>query len=200
MKKTAVIILAAGGSSRLGYPKQLVQWKGQSLLQRLINEVNSIPFISQNIVLGSNYDQIRKKINSTEFEIIVNHDWQDGMASSLRIGLKTVLSQHPEIEQVLILLSDQPFVDKSLLEQILTIAEQTTKSIIACKYRQIVGVPALFSKNHFQELANLTGDKGAGPYIKKAFDDVQIIDFEMGIVDIDTTEDVQKLTSPQNEE
>lgn len=193
MKNTAVIILAAGASSRLGFPKQLVEWNGKPLLQGILEEMAQLQVEQKLLVLGAHHEQIRNEIHTADFQIVYNANWKEGMSSSIRIGLQTALSLYPYLDHVLFLLSDQPYVDKELVKEILQASKKSSKSIIACVYKNTIGVPALFSKQHFLALLSLTGDRGAGAYIKKHKDDIQQIEFELGIVDIDTPEDLKRL-------
>ena len=189
MKNTGVIILAAGASRRLGEPKQLLSWQGQPLLQHIIDQTSLIGFGAAAVVLGAHAATILPAINSRKFEVIINDNWEEGMASSIRKGMEHNLAVFPKMEQVLLLLSDQPFVSQELLERLLALHGQSGKKISACQYGDIIGAPAVFSKAFFPELQLLQGDRGAGKLIQRYPEEVAILPFAQGGRDIDTKED-----------
>ncbi len=191
-----IIILAAGASTRMGgNPKQLIVYQGQTLLKRTLlaamalseSPENPLPIV---VVMGGNQEKIRPELTGLPVTTVHNPDWQTGMASSVRVGLSTLLNDAPETEAVLLLLTDQPHVSPDLLRQILALFNESGKGIVGCEYAGQVGVPALFSPRYFNELLNLTGDRGAKPVMMKHAYDCATILFAGGAVDLDTPEDV----------
>ena len=189
--KTGVILLAAGSSSRLGRPKQLIEIQGETLIQKAIDEANKSQANCLVVVLGANADLIQTGFDNPNTPFIVNADWQNGMSSSMQAGLRFLMEKE-EIDQVLLMLCDQPFVDASLLDQLITTKETSGKGIVAAAYSNTLGVPALFDKRYFEELLKLTGSEGAKKVIFNHQAEVHALDFPLGAVDLDTEEDVNQ--------
>jgi len=145
-------------------------------------------------VLGANAYLIQTGLDITSTPFIVNSDWQQGMSSSMQAGLRFLMEKE-EIDQVLLMLCDQPFVDASLLDQLITAKETSGKGIVAAAYSNTLGVPALFDKRYFEELLQLTGSEGAKKVIFNHQAEVHALDFPLGAVDLDTEEDVSQFLS-----
>jgi molybdenum cofactor cytidylyltransferase len=145
-------------------------------------------------VLGANAELILTGFDITSTPFIVNSDWQQGMSSSMQAGLRFLMEKE-EINQVLLMLCDQPFVDASLLDQLITAKETSGKGIAAAAYSNTLGVPALFEERYFEELLELTGSEGAKKVIFNHLPEVHALDFPLGAVDLDTEEDVSQFLS-----
>ncbi|MBX2904736.1 MAG: nucleotidyltransferase family protein [Taibaiella sp.] len=192
-QKTGIIILAAGSSSRMGSPKQLLTFNGATLLQHAITVAMGVGAGATLVVLGAHAEEVMPIANVSDVHVVVNNDWREGMASSIRCGLQNLLMILPEAEAVLILLCDQPYVTTKLLGECLHAAEATEKSIVACAYGNVTGVPALFKKEMFDELMLLEGDVGARRVIQRNAEHVILVPFTAGAVDIDTPDDYARL-------
>lgn len=192
-KKTGVIILAAGNSSRLGHPKQLVEFGGEPLLQRVINMADSFEFDAKVVVLGANSEVIENEITPGNCEIVINYDWKEGMASSIRKGLNGALELQQDLDELLILLSDQPFVSRQNIEKLIEVQLEGDHEATFSEYAGDIGVPAIFSKKLFSELMKLKGDQGAKKLIYREGFQYAILSFEKGKFDVDTKEDVEIL-------
>jgi len=190
---TGVIILAAGASSRLGSPKQLLAYAGATLLQHSIEAAQSSDASSVLVVLGANADSIKTEINHTTAKVIVNPDWKEGMASSIRCGLQTLVEMHPQTEAVIFMVADQPFVTADLLNNLMELNRKEQHSIVASEYGATFGTPVLFTKRFFPELMELTGDVGAKSLVRKYLNEAAFVSFPKGEIDIDTVEDYEKL-------
>lgn len=190
--KTGVIILAAGSSSRLGQPKQLLEFNGKTLLEIAVESAKNSLADSCVIVLGANADFIVEKIDHIKVYRVVNENWEKGMASSMQKGLK-YLMENSDPDQVILMLSDQPFVNNDTLNFLIENKLNTLSNIIACSYNGTFGVPVLFTKKYFPELLSLTGNEGAKKLVMAYQDDLHTIDFPQGAIDIDTMEDYIKL-------
>lgn len=188
-----VVILGAGSSSRLGQPKQLLKFQKKTFLQNIIDTITPLDFASKVVVLGANADQILQSIDAEDFKIKINSEWQEGIASSIRTGVRQSLNDNPSLEHILFLLTDQPFVSDQLLNELLKIHLEGNKLITGSKYNNIVGVPAIFARPVFPQLMELSGDLGARYIINQYPDDMAAVDFDMGYFDIDTKEDYRKL-------
>lgn len=192
--KTGVLILAAGSSSRLGTPKQLLKFQEETLLSKTIKSAQEAISGPVLVVLGSHSDLIKSSLKIDGIRWIVNQNWESGMASSLHEGL-TFLEENYDPDQVLVLLSDQPFVSTELIHQLMTEKGKTAKGIAACSYADTIGVPAIIEKKYFSELLNLKGDQGAKKVIKQHLDDLVQIPFGKGNIDIDTQADWENFNS-----
>ncbi|SNS48816.1 molybdenum cofactor cytidylyltransferase [Belliella buryatensis] len=187
--KTGVILLAAGNSERLGRPKQLLKFEGKTLLERSISSILKSKIDELVIVLGGNADEIQSQVDLSSFSLLINHDYELGMASSMKLGLSYLIDNYA-IDQVLIILCDQPFVNEKLINQFFAVKE---KGIVACTYGNTIGVPALFDSKYFEELLSLENNEGAKKIILKHLHDCDLIKFDLGSIDIDTEEDYQNL-------
>ncbi|UZD23843.1 nucleotidyltransferase family protein [Algoriphagus halophytocola] len=190
--KTGIIILAAGESTRLGYPKQIAQYKGKTLLQLAIDAANGANAEKRVVVLGANRDEIKKTFSGASIPNIPNPNFQKGMSSSIKIGLEYML-KFDKPDQVIIMLCDQPFVDSKLLNKLIEAQKESEKGIVSCKYSKTFGVPILFGKAYLKELMQLSGDEGAKKLALAHEDDMEYVSFPKGKVDIDTEEDLRDL-------
>ena len=191
--KTGVILLAAGSSSRLGRPKQLLNYQGKTLIQHSIDAALNSAANDLVVVLGSNFELIQTGIESKEVTVLFHANWEEGMSSSMQCGLRYLLETN-QVEQVILMLCDQPYVSQGLLNQLINGKKASGKGIVACSYSGTVGVPALFGQDYFSELLALKGTEGAKKVILNHQDDTFLVDFPLGTLDLDTEEDVQKFT------
>lgn len=186
--QTGIIILAAGNSSRLGHAKQLLDFKGVKLLQIAIDIAEESLSCVNLVVLGAYKDEIKRNINFQSCKIIINENWSAGLSSSMKVGLSAMIENHA-VDQIIIMLSDQPFVNKELVDLMIKTQLESGKGIVACRYGDTLGVPVLYTRKYFQELLQLKEKEGAKKVIFNHLEDCEIIDFEHGKIDIDTQED-----------
>jgi molybdenum cofactor cytidylyltransferase len=196
---TGIVILAAGGSSRLGQPKQNLIFKGKSLLQNTISEAAKAKIGPVALVLGADFKNISKVINKNLVHILNNAEWNEGISSSIRCGLMHLMKTENDLKNVLFLLCDQPFVNSELITNILKEKDHSGKRIVASFYNNTLGVPALFEDIYFPELLFLTGNEGAKKIIYKHRHEVAAVPFPEGAIDIDTQDDFDKLLGASNE-
>ncbi|MEH2125934.1 nucleotidyltransferase family protein [Nostoc sp.] len=191
----AIMILAAGASTRMGTPKQLLLYQGRSFLQ-YITEI-AIASVCQPVVvvLGANAEQIHPQIKQLPVRVVKNSDWACGMSTSIKSGIELLNNLPQKIEAVVITLCDQPFVSPQIINQIVDTYYSTKKPIIACEYGDTLGVPALFSQAFFSELATLKETSGAKKVINHNLNEVFSIPFPLGDIDIDTPRDYEQLLS-----
>jgi molybdenum cofactor cytidylyltransferase len=189
---TGLIILAAGGSSRLGFPKQTLLYKGKTLLELAIAAGLKSKCKPVSVVLGANFNTVESSIKQFDIGIIRNTDWAEGMASSIRMGISH-LQETDGVDSAVIMLCDQPFVTGAVIDNLLYKQQETGKKIIACSYNDIIGVPVLFNRSLFSELLSLQGPDGAKEVLNNHPDDVATIPFEKGSIDIDTFNDYENL-------
>jgi molybdenum cofactor cytidylyltransferase len=190
--KTGIILLAAGSSSRLGRPKQLVEFQGKKLIQKAIEEAKKSKADSLVVVLGWNPELIKSGFDSDKIPHVINENWQEGMATSMQAGLRFLLEKE-QPDQVILMLVDQPFVDASILNQLISLKGKSGKGIVACSYSDTLGVPAIFDQIYFKEMLELKVSEGAKKVILRNKADVFEIDFPLGAVDLDTEEDLRQL-------
>ena len=143
--KIGVVILAAGSSSRLGYAKQLVEFNGKSLLQHAIDVSGSLDFDSKVLVLGARKDKIESEIDLKEFEVVTNENWEEGMSTSISKGVLSSQKLEHELDHILILLSDQPFVSRERIEELIQVQLGKNSQATFSEYAGDIGVPAIFS-------------------------------------------------------
>lgn len=190
--ETGILILAAGNSSRLGEAKQLLNFKGKSLLRNVCEEALKITKCVI-VVTGSNHSEISKEIENLELSIKENTNWSEGMGSSISIGVNQLLNSYPTLKYCIISVCDQPFIDASVFSELIQMQKDSQKGIVASKYSETFGVPVLFTKKYFKDLLNLSGHEGAKKILPKFKDDIAEINFEKGAIDIDTKDDYQQL-------
>lgn len=189
---TGLIILAAGGSSRLGFPKQTLLYKGKTLIEIAIEAGLGSKCSTVNVVLGANAASIKNTIQHYPVHIIDNPDWKEGMASSIRLAVKTLQSE-PGIDSLIIMLCDQPFVTRATIDNLIYKQQETGKKIIASSYNGTNGVPILFSRSLFDELASLQGQDGAKRILITHIGEMAAVPFKKGGIDIDTIADYENL-------
>ncbi len=188
-----IILLAAGQSARLGKPKQLLNYKGKTLLEHSLQvaiETQLQPIIT---VLGANADLLKKSIEQFSTKVVINQQWSEGMASSIRCGMEELIRINPTIAGVIIMVCDQPYVTAKLLTDLVEKYKYSLKPIIASSYKNNIGTPALFDKTIFALLLSLKGDSGAKKIMKSNPDWVETVSFLFGEIDIDTTGDYDLL-------
>lgn len=190
--KTGLIILAAGSSSRLGRPKQLIEYQGKTLIQKAVKDAEKCKAQSAVVVLGWKPELIQRSFDSTQIPSVINENWEEGMASSMQVGLRYLMEKE-QLDQVTLMLCDQPFVDTKLLDQLILAKKESDKGIVACAYSDTLGVPALFDQKYFEEMLALKGSEGAKKVILKNREDVFAIDFSLGKIDLDTEADIERL-------
>jgi molybdenum cofactor cytidylyltransferase len=189
----SAIILAAGRSERLGAPKQLLQFRGETLLAHTINEARQASVQSIVVVFGYQFDLLAKTIDINGLQIVKNENWQIGIASSINCGITALQNIAPLPDAAILMVCDQPFITASLLNDLIKAQKVSGKPIIASKYNDTAGIPVLFHKDLFPELLGLDGDSGAKKIIHKYPDLVTTFPFPKGGIDIDTLSDYEAL-------
>lgn len=188
-----LIILAAGASKRLGEPKQLLNFKGETFLRRAALEaVESVCRIVV-VVFGANAEKFEYSIKDLEIFPVGNNDWESGMRTSIRAGIEKISEIDKEISGAIIAVCDQPFVTREIFDELAKTFKRNDALIVASSYAETVGVPALFSRKLFPDLKNLDERGGAKSLIRKYIDKTITINFPDGAIDIDTPEDFERL-------
>ncbi len=189
----AIIILAAGASTRMGTSKQLLPYQGGSLLRHTLESAIASVCKPVVVVLGANAEQIRSEVSLPSVQVVENLQWNLGMSSSIRCGISSLSNCYESIDAAVITVCDQPFISAEIINQLVAAYHSTGKPIIASQYAQTFGVPALFSYQFFSELAALKETVGAKHLIKQHFNEVFCVPFPLGAIDIDTPKDYEQL-------
>ncbi|AFZ16315.1 nucleotidyltransferase family protein [Allocoleopsis franciscana] len=192
-RTVGLMILAAGASTRMGTPKQLLTYRGCSFVHHIIEVAVASLCQPIAVVLGANVERIKPEISQFPVQIVENQDWEEGMSASIRVGLEALLAVNQNLDAVAIALCDQPFVLSQTLNQLVEAYHLTRKPIIASEYSETFGVPALFSRTMFSELMTLKSNEGAKQLIKRHIHEVYSIPFPGGAIDIDTPNDYEQL-------
>ncbi len=199
----AIVILAAGSASRMGKRiKQLLPWKGTTLLGNAMEQATLSDADSMYVVLGAHYETIIKRISFEKMTVLQNHHWQKGLGSSITTAMQFFLSQGKKYDATLIMLADQPFITANHINTMLKAWKANTDAIVTTQYKNRSGVPAIFGAAYYQELQQLNKDFGAKDIIRKYQNKVLPLTPKAGsVLDIDTWEDYQKLLKAgENEE
>jgi molybdenum cofactor cytidylyltransferase len=192
-KNIGIIILAAGTSARMGSAKQLLGYRGKSLLQHSIDAALDSLAEQVIVVLGARKEIIEQEIDQSNIQLIENPLWESGMASSIQFGLKKLKMMLPEADGAIFMVCDQPFVNAELLNKLIDKHISSGKNIVASKYADTLGTPTLFHHSFFHELSMLKGDIGAKSLIKTYKNQTESVEFQLGSIDIDTRENYLNL-------
>lgn len=185
----AAVVLAAGGSTRLGRPKALVRHRGRTLLQRTVDAALASGCSPVLVVLGAAAGEVGETIADRPVERLVHPGWEAGLASSLATGVGA-LAARPEVRGALLLCCDQPRLSAALLRRMLAAFDGTPGRMVACAYADTIGIPALFERECFKALAALRGERGAKSLLTAAGSRPVLIDWPDGAADVDREEDL----------
>lgn len=187
------VVLAAGSSSRMGSPKQTLQFRGKSLLRRAAQAAISAGCHPVIVVTGAHGELSRRELEWLGVREVLNTRWDSGMASSVRAGLEGVISAAPDTDAAVLLLCDQPHVTADVISGLVAAYRSTGSPVVASTYGGTFGVPALFSRTLFNELARLEGMSGAKEVIRRHSGEAHFLPFQDGEVDVDTPGDFSRL-------
>ena len=188
----AAVVLAAGESSRLGRPKQLLPRRGRSLLRHAVDCATVAGCEPVVVVLGAGAEEMRGALSGAGARPVVNADWRSGLGSSVRAGVAALASSAAGVRAVLLLACDQPRLEPVVLRRLVAAFDRGAR-IAACGYAGTVGVPALFDRALFDELLALDGREGARSVLRAHAAEVTAVPWPEGAVDVDTPEDLERL-------
>jgi molybdenum cofactor cytidylyltransferase len=180
----AALVLAAGEGRRMGGPKALIEFEGETLLRRAVKVALASGCSPVVAVVGT----WAPGLGDLGVRSVVNAHAAEGMASSIRAGIAALPS---EVRSALILTVDQPRVDAPLLRQLLALAAAEPGRPAACAYGGTLGIPALLPKRLFADLLTLRGDRGAKAILLR--ENAATLPFPAGGSDLDTPEDLARL-------
>src|SRR6266404_2404887 len=198
--RVAAVVLAAGGSARFRKPKQFALFEGETFIRRIVAaaiEADCAPVV---VVTGEDSAQITSELTQFTVTIAMNPDWQSGLGSSIAVGVQRAIDLAADLDAVVLLTCDQPFVNVAVLTQMIQLRLTSRKPIIASAYAETIGIPALFDRSCFPDLLRLEGDSGAKGIILARPHNVASFDFPAGQIDIDTAADYEKLDQPLAED
>ncbi len=190
------MILAAGSSSRMGRPKQTLQYRGQSLLRSAALAALGAGCHPVIVVTGANADLSRRELHGLDVREVLNTCWETGMASSVRAGVEGLVSADANADAAVFLLCDQPHVTTEVISGLVAAHRATGSRVVASTYGGSFGVPALFVRALFPELTGLQGMSGAKEVINRHAAEAQFLPFQGGEVDVDTPGDFARLLNP----
>jgi molybdenum cofactor cytidylyltransferase len=191
--ETAVLILAAGSSSRMGKSKQLLPIDGKPMLARAVETaVNANPNVT--VVLGSDASALRMVLSTYPITVCENPDWEKGMGRSLKSGLAFVLQSNPVIDAIIIMVCDQPQLTPPHLVKLIDKANAPGVTLVASRYNGTLGVPALFKRQHFSQLLEIGDEIGASRVIREQANPVWV-DLPGGETDLDTFDEYLRFST-----
>jgi molybdenum cofactor cytidylyltransferase len=188
-----LILLAAGGSSRLGRPKQLLDYRGRPLLRHAAETALASRCRPVVVVLGAEVEACTAALEGLSLRLVINTDWPNGLSTSLRAGLAALENETPALSAVILCVADQPLLTPLLLDSLIEHHLRTDATRVAAEYAGKPGVPALFARSLFPQLKSLRGDEGARHLLRDQPDSVARVPFPEGSLDIDTAGDYENL-------
>lgn len=186
-----IVILAAGNSSRMGQSKQLLDVGGQTLLEKTVSAAVESKIPNVTVVLGANAEIHRRLLKNYPVQILVNNDWALGMGSTLKFALKKILEDNINVQGVLFMVCDQPNITVQHINKVCDLFLSEKPIAVASQYKMTFGVPALFDRITFSSLLSINDHAGAKEVLEKVKNDLRLIPFEGGEIDLDTLEDYQ---------
>ncbi|MBB6463887.1 nucleotidyltransferase family protein [Flammeovirga kamogawensis] len=185
-KKLAILIVAAGASKRLGRPKQLLKWRGETLLNHCIEKVSVLEESTTFLILGAYKNEIEDSLKSKTINVIDNQNWNEGLGSSIREGIYHI--KQKKYTDVLIVLSDLPLLSIHYIKVLIASYYSSSKKIAVTSYGNVKGVPVIFNERYFSDLLQLKGDEGAKKIVQKFKEDTLVLESDVPYIDIDTEE------------
>jgi molybdenum cofactor cytidylyltransferase len=191
--RVVAIVLAAGASTRFGSPKLLALLEGKPVLQHVLDAVDAAGLDDVVVVLGDGHEATERAIAWRRQRRMVNPRPQDGLSSSLRVGLDAA-AEDPQAEAVIVLLGDQPAVRPGTIRAVLQAAESSDRPFVRARYAHDGAPnPVLVRRSAWAGAAGLEGDRGLGPLLAAHPERVVAVDAEGANPDVDTPEDLERL-------
>jgi len=190
------VVLAAGASTRFGSPKQLVRLAGRPLLHTAVTRAAEVAGHALIVVLGAGAAELAPLLKHSPGSIVVNHDWREGIASSIRAAVARLPAT---CAGVMLVLADQAGVSADDLKRLAGTWRKQPQYIAAALYEGVCGVPAIFPRNTFRELSQLRGDTGARVLLRRNADRIVRVPMPSAALDVDTPEDLLAVEAPPPE-
>lgn len=192
MEKIAIIIVAAGASTRMKEAKQLLPLGKTTMLGQVIKHAGASNADEVITVLGSNFNTIKAEVEEEKTKIIQNKNWEEGLGSSISTGMKWVVEQN-NYSAVIILLADQPLIDTGYINLLIKTYKLNPEKIVATKYPKSLGVPVIFPATYFQELQALKDDEGAKELLKSNLKEIIPLNAANKTFDVDDKDDYEEI-------
>lgn len=188
-----LIVLGAGASTRFGSPKQLARVNGVPLLQLVLSRATAVAGHAVTVVLGAHIGDIAPALGRMPVSLVVNRDWREGLAASIRAGIRSLPGS---CGGALLLLADQAAVSSADLQRLADVWRRNPRAIVAAQYSGGHGVPAIFPRSEFPALLRLRGDQGARALLRHPAVSLVGVPMPSAGTDIDSPEDLQAITEP----
>lgn len=189
----SAIVLAAGESKRMGRTKQLLDWEGRTILQRVLENLSRSRVDEVILVLGHEADRILQSLDTRKVKVVINKNYKEGMITSIQQGL---INLDDKVEAFFIVLADQPAVGPEIFDRLISELRRVTpqKSIVLPAFRSLRGHPALFSAKYRKEALRIEGDVGFRQVLQEHPEEILTVEMDTDSIlqDIDTPDDYQK--------
>jgi len=187
------LILAAGNSSRLGFPKQSVLFQGVPLLKHAVTTAIKAGCDPVYVVSGANYEGDLEILSNIIYHHLINKQWEKGIGNSIRFGVKEILSGNPDCPSIILMVCDQPYLTSEHLTKMIEFSTDPSIEVVGSKYNDTLGTPVLFKSAFFPLLMSMQDNMGAKKLLNKSNPSMKFIELENGEIDIDTKEDIENL-------
>ena len=192
-RNIAAIVLAAGSSSRMGTPKQLLRVGSSTLLRHSVEQAIASNVRATFVVTGAEAERMRNEIEDLPVVLIENPRFAEGIGTSISTAIAAIECEAPAFEAVVLLTCDQLHVLASTIDRLITEHEATAAALVAAAYADTIGIPALFAREYFGALRELRSNRGAKEILMRHRDEVVSFEFEAAAVDVDTPGDYERL-------
>jgi molybdenum cofactor cytidylyltransferase len=192
-ERLGILVLAAGGSTRMGRSKQLLRLGGRTLVRRATETALGV-CKSVVLVTGADAEEVAAEVGDLPVHITENRDWSRGMGSSLRMGVQALTESQPDLDALVVMLGDQIDVSPDTLHRLLNAHRETGKGLCGASFGETVGPPALFSRAHFTELLQLPDSAGAKAVLLSHPADLLRVPCPEAARDLDTWEEYERLS------
>ena len=192
MANIGLIILAAGTAQRMGFPKQLMEYRGKPMVRHAAETALESCCRPVIVVIGAAADAVGESLDGLPIDIVMNGQWKTGMGSSIRLGMAALVNR--DLEAAILSLADMPLITPQILNSLVETYEASGKPIIAAEYAGTVGAPALFSRAYFPLLEDLPFNQGCKTLILKHSHAVVRLACPEAEMDIDTPADYLRLS------
>lgn len=189
MDSIAVVILAAGASTRMGQSKQMLTIHGQPMLSKTVQLATNSKIGEVIAILGSDFEGHKKLLEGFSVRCIFNPNWPKGIGSSIKVGVREVIEKLTKAHGILFLVCDQPHLNNDHLTGLIGRFYEDKTKIVASHYGGAIGVPAILPVKHFNELLNIEDHHGAKAVIDRHAGSIITVNFPGGEFDLDTKED-----------
>jgi molybdenum cofactor cytidylyltransferase len=197
----AAVILAAGESRRMGQPKQLLPFRGRTLVGNAIATALASTCRPIVVTIGACEDRMRRELQALPVVVSVNREWREGLSSTLRLSVRTLReAAGPALAGAVFMLADQPLVTGADIDTLVAVHHRTGKDIVASEYADVQGAPMFISSRLFAEVAALRGHTGAKQLIERHVGGVAVVPLPGAAIDVDTPGDYETLTGEEMRE